>query len=253
MKTKICILSLLLIGAIQFSSKAQQVYAISSGEMIFSQNQTSFTSAFLQQYPKAELASSNVRFTTFFHFGQYVHYDLNDKFGLYSGLAFRNIGMITDENLPQTVSTEGGEVSYNHYKLIRRQYTLGVPLALKFGSFSKNFYVYGGAEYEMAFHFKEKYWADNYDRSGPKTKTTAWFGNQTQTFLPSVFAGVQLPKGFNLKFTYFLNDFLNSGYTKSQNSQDGEIFNVSDLSRYKESQIFQFSLGWQLRTFNVVK
>ena len=71
---------------------------------------------------------------------------------------------------------------------------LGVPLAIKLGSFKNHFYFFGGGEYEMAFHLKEKYWTDSFDRSGPKTKSTEWFSSQTPTFLPSLFAGVQFPR-----------------------------------------------------------
>jgi hypothetical protein len=251
MKSKFFILCVLILGFFKLPAFAQSVYPVTSGEIIFTQNNTSFNSAFLGQYPGASVNSSNVRFTAFFQLGQYWHCDMNDKFGLYSGLAIRNIGMITDEVLPQTVSDNSSSVIYKNYKLIRRQYTLGVPLALKLGSFDKNFYIFGGGEYEMAFHMKEKYWSDTMDRAGSKTKTTTWFSSQTPTFLPSVFLGVQLPKGINLKFKYYLTDFLNSDYKLAQNSQAGSTFNVSDLTRYKESRIIYFSLCWQFRTLDM--
>lgn len=226
---------------------AQNIYPVTSGEMIFSQSTTSFTQEFLDQYPDARVAADNVRWTVFFHFGQYLHYDVNDKFGLFSGLGVRNVGMITDEALPQTVS-ESGETPYEDYKIIRRQYLLGIPLAVKFGSFDKHFYFYGGAEYELAFAFKEKYWTGSFNRDDSKTKTTKWFANQTPTFIPSLFAGVQLPGGVNLKFRYYLTDFLDPDYKVSSNSNEGSSFSVSDLSRYKESQIFYLSVSWQFNT-----
>jgi hypothetical protein len=244
-------LYLVLISVVLFSIPgiAQNIYPVTSGEMIFSQSSTSFTQEFMSQYPSARLASDNVRFTVFFHIGQYIHYDVNDKFGLFSGLAIRNVGMITDEALPQTVSNDGGaSVPYEDYKIVRRQYMLGVPLAFKFGSFSKHFYIYGGGEYELAFVFKEKYWTGSFDRSDAKTKSTNWFGNQTPTFIPSLFAGVQLPYGLNLKFKYYMTDFLDNGYMISSNTQEGHAFNVSDLSRYEKSQVFYFSLCWQFDT-----
>lgn len=242
MEKKIFILCFLLLGFFNLKVMAQEFYPVTSGELIFSQNTASFTQAFQTQYPGASLASNNVRFTAVIQFGQYFHYDVTDKFGLYSGLALRNIGMITDEILPQTVNS----TLYKNFKLIRRQYTLGIPLALKLGTFSKNFYLYGGGEIEMAFAFKEKYWSDSMDRSGVKTKSTTWFGDQTPIMLPSLFGGIQLPKGINLKFKYYLDNFLNSGYSKSQNA--GATYNVSDLSRYQDSQIFYFSLCWQMKT-----
>jgi hypothetical protein len=227
---------------------AQNFYPVTSGEIIFSQSQSSFTQEFLTQYPDASLAANNVRFTLFFHLGQYFHYDFNDKIGLFSGLAVRNVGMITDETLPQTVTTTGAAVPYEDFKIIRRQYMLGVPIALKFGSFKNHLYFFAGGEYELAFVLKEKYWTGAYSRDGDKTKNVKWFSNQTPTFLPSLFAGVQLPGGINLKFKYYLTDFLNTDYKVSGNTQEGSTFDLSDLSRYKESQIFYFSVCWQFNT-----
>jgi len=247
MKHKICLIyiTILLTG---IPGMAQNFYPVTSGEIIFSQSQSSFTQEFLTQYPDASLAANNVRFTLFFHLGQYFHYDFNDRIGLFSGLAVRNVGMITDETLPQTVTTTGASVPYEDFKIIRRQYMLGVPLALKFGSFKNHFYLFAGGEYELAFVLKEKYWTGSYSRDGTKTKNVKWFSNQTPTFLPSLFAGVQLPGGINLKFKYYLTDFLNTDYKVSGNTQEGSTFDLSDLSRYKESQIFYFSICWQFNT-----
>lgn len=239
---------LILIGVLCVPLNAQKLYPVTSGEIIFSQSQSSFTQEFMDQYPGANLAANNVRFTLFFHLGQYIHYDFNDKFGLFSGLGIRNVGMITDETLPQTVTSSGAEVLYNDQKIIRRQYMLGLPLAFKVGSFDKHLYFFGGGEIEMAFHLKEKYWTGSFERSGSKTKNTKWFSNQTPTFLPSVFAGVQFPGGVNLRFKYYLTNFLNNEYTDSSNSQEGAIFSVSDLSRYQESQVFYVSVCWQFNT-----
>ena len=224
---------------------SQKVYPVTSGEIIFSQSQASFTQEFLTQYPGAALQANNVRFTVFFHLGQYIHYDFNNKVGLYSGLAIRNVGMITDETLPQTVGTAD---AYDDFKIIRRQYMLGVPLAIKFGSFKDHFYVFGGGEYELAFVMKEKYWTGSFDRDGAKTKNVKWFSNQTPTFLPSLFAGIQLPRGINIKFKYYMTDFLNTGYKISSNNNPGTSYNLSDLSRYQESQIYYVSVCWQFNT-----
>jgi hypothetical protein len=199
-------------------------------------------------YPVTSLVNNNVRFTAFFHLGEYIHCDFNNNIGLFSGLAVRNVGIITDEKLPQTVSTTGEDVLYMSYNIIRRQYMLGVPVALKIGSFKDHVYFFGGGEYEMAFHFKEKYWTDSYDRSGVKSKSTEWFSNATPTFLPSVFAGVQFSGGVNLKFKYYLTDFLNTSHKVGNNTQNGSTYNLSDLSRYESSQIIYFSLCWQFNT-----
>ena len=252
MKTKLYVLAIISLGLINIPAMAQKLYTVTSGEIIFSQSQASFTQAFMDKYNGANLASNNVRFTCFLHIGQYVHYDFTNSIGMFSGLAIRNIGMITDETLPQQVANGAGEVPYEEYKIIRRQYTLGVPLAFKIGDFNKHFYFFGGGEYEMAFHFKEKYWTGTFDRSGSKTKDTEWFSSQTPTFIPSLFAGIQFPYGLNLKFKYYLNDFLDSSYKGNGNNVAGATFDVSDQSRYKESKMFYFSLCWQFNTGDFV-
>jgi hypothetical protein len=248
MKTKFYLI-LILFGLISLPMMSQHVYPVTSGELIFSQSQATFTQAFLTQYPGASLANNNVRFTAFLHIGQYIHCDFTNNIGFFTGLAIRNVGMITDETLPKTVSETGGaSVPYTNYNVIRRQYMLGVPLAIKLGSFKDHVFFFAGGEYEVAFHLKEKYWTDSFDRSGPKTKQTEWFSSQTPTFLPSVFAGIQFPGGINLKFKYYLTDFLNTDYKISGNSQEGNTFSISDLTRYESSQVFYFSLCWQFDT-----
>lgn len=248
MKARLYLLILILPGIINLPAIGQHVYPVTSGEIIFSQSKATFTQAFMDQYPGASLSGNNVRFTAFFHLGQYIHCDFTNNIGFFSGIAVRNVGMITNETLPQTVSTTGATVPYTNFNVVRRQYMLGVPLAIKVGSFNDHVYFFGGGEYEMAFHLKEKFWTDSFDRSGSKTKSMEWFSSQTPTFLPSVFAGVQFPGGINLKFKYYLTDFLNTDYKVSSNSQDGHTFNLSDLTRYESSQIFYFSICWQFDT-----
>lgn len=221
------------------------IHSYSSGEIIFSQSDASFTQEFKETYSEAQVISNNVRFTAFFHIGQYWHFDFSDNIGLISGVGIRNIGMITDERLPVFVTDGLVPVTYLDYKIIRRQYMLGVPLMLKLGSFNKHFYFFGGAEMEFAFHFKQKYWTGTTDRSGDKTKSTEWFSNRTQNFLPSVVGGVQLPGGLNVRFKYYLTDFLNHDYSVAANSQAGSTFNVGDLTRYETSQLFYVSICWQ--------
>lgn len=213
---------------------AQNVYPISSGEIIFSTGTTEFTDQYLEQFPGAQVSGNPLRFTMAFHFTQYWHVDFGNNVGVFMGLGIKNIGMISDE-----VLYNGSLGDYHNYKIIRRVYTGGIPLALKLGSFNNNLYIFGGGEIEFPIHFKEKYW-DSQDRSGSKTKTTSWFGSQTESFMPSVIAGFQFPGGFNLKFKYYLNDFLNHDYT------DNNF--VSDLTRYKKSELWNVSLSWQFNT-----
>lgn len=209
--------------------------------MIFSNGTVEFTDAYLQQFPQAEVSGVPLRYTMVFHLSQYWHFDFTEKVGFYTGVGVKNVGIISNEVL---YNPTPGIESYKPYKIVRRLYTGGIPIAAKFGSFADNLYVFGGVEFEFAMHYKEKYW-NSHDRSGSKTKRTEWFANETETVLPSFIAGVQLPRGVNLKFKYYFNDFLDHSNTSTNF--------VSDLSRYKKSQVWYISLSWQFNTAYLFK
>ena len=199
---------------------AQNIYPISSGELLF-------------QFGDVELTNSNVtnepvRFTMFLHLGQYWHFDIGDHIGFYTGTALRNVGFIYDEDIPQ--------------KTVRRSYMVGIPLALKLGSFKNHIYIFGGGEYELLFHYKGKRWYSN-DREGKKIKDREWFSDKTELFVPSFFAGIQFPGGVNLKFKYYLGDFLNLDYVGYDLGNNNVAF-----SDYTRLNLFYISLSWQFRT-----
>jgi hypothetical protein len=215
LNSKNYVICLLILGIFIVPAQAQKVYTVTSIEIINGSNESYFNSSFLNSYPGAKLTSSNDRFTVFFNVGKYIQYDAGDHVGFYSGLAIRNVGMITDETLPQTVSLRNQIVSYNNYNIVKRYYLLGIPLAIKLDWFKKYEYVYfyAGGEYELILNYKEKYWTETFHRSGPKIKSSTWFGTQTPTFLPSVFAGYRFFCGVSMKVTYYLTNFLNNGFT----------------------------------------
>jgi hypothetical protein len=219
MKKAVIVLSAILILALS-NIKAQNFYPISSGELLF-------------QFGDVELANSNVtkepmRFTFFLHLGQYWHLDIGNYLGFYTGTALRNVGFIYDEDIPQ--------------KTVRRAYTLGVPLALKLGSFKNHIYIFGGGEYEMLFHYKGKRWYSN-ERDGSKIRDKELFSDKTELFIPSVFAGIQFPGGVNLKFKYYLGDFLNLDYVGNDLGNTNVAF-----SDFTKQNLFYISLSWQFRT-----
>ncbi len=213
-----------IVTSISFAKAQSDLYTVTSGELIFGW-------ADVEQNIGGQNQSvrGNMRFTLFFHLGQYVHYDFSNNFGLYSGGAIRNVGFITEDT------------DLDLEKEKHRSYSLGIPLAVKFGAFDKHFYFFGGAEYELMFHYKYKWW-----EGGTKYKTSEWFSDRTNLFMPSVFAGVQFPKGLNVKFRYYLDDFLNSNYKKGNDPRN-------DYSRYKKTQMFHVSVCWQFRTKEIWK
>jgi hypothetical protein len=202
--------SMLLLVVITAGAKAQDVYTITSGELLFQ-------SGTIEK--SGEAVNTNLRFTLWFHLGEYVHLDVTNNIGFFTGLGVRNVGFITEEN---------------DIKTKYRSYMLGAPIALKLGSFKDKFFIYGGAEYEWMFHFKQKTFVDD-----QKVKYTEWFSNRTPHFIPSVFAGIQFPYGLNVKFKYYLQDFLNHDY---QGSGD-----YSDYTAFSKTQVWYFSVSYQIR------
>ncbi len=216
-----------------------QVYSISTGELLFQWGEISFTDEYQKDNPLEEQLNSPMRFTCFFHLSQNIHIDFNDRFGIYSGLAVRNVGLTSNERL---IKDDG---TLQNYKILRRSYNLGVPLAIKLGSFDNHAYIFVGGEIELQFHYKEKYW-DSHNRSGSKTKYTEWFGDQTNRFVTAGFLGFQFPGGYNLKFKYYFTDFLNHDYKDANNS-------IRDLRRYASSNIMYVSVSRQFRTERIFK
>ncbi len=135
--------------------------------------------------------SNIVRFSAFLHLGGQLHIDFNPHLGFYTGLSLRNIGIITRLN--------------DSVKIKQRVYTVGIPLALKFGNMAGTYFAVG-VEGELAIAYKQKVFENN-----EKSKTNIWFSDRTNTFLPSAFAELRTKRGGYLKFGYYLSDFLRSG------------------------------------------
>jgi hypothetical protein len=210
------IVAILMVASFITAAHAQDVYTVTGTELLFQSGKIEKNGADV---------NTNMRFTLFFHLGEYVHFDMGNYVGLYTGVGVRNVGFITDEDAIKT--------KY-------RSYMLGAPLALKLGSFRDGFYVYGGGEYEWMFHFKQKTFVDD-----QKTKYSEWFSNRTPDFIPSVFAGIQFPYGFNVKFKYYLKDFLNHDY---QGKDD-----YSDYTVFTRTQVWYISVSFQIRNSKMME
>ncbi len=250
MKKITAILGLVLcMGFAQNTYSQTNAYTTSGMELIFSWGQLEYTNAYKTAYNQASIVSQPVRFTLFFHFQQFYHLDFNNNIGFFTGVGMRNIGMISDEVLPENYQDNPNNATYFNAKIIRRTYTLGVPLAIKLGSFKDHLHVYAGGEMEWAFHMKEKWW-DGHSRSGTKTKRTDWWPSDITTFLPSVFVGIQFPGGANLKFRYYLEDFLNAGTPEYTATNRADV--VSDLTKYKQSNMLYVSLSYQIKTGKII-
>ncbi len=176
--------AIFLVSLISFGQK--KTYTTTGGEIIFS-----FADIKLNGLD----VSNTIRFSPFFNIQTQVHRDLTDKFGLLTGFNLRNVGFIYDD--PYVKGT--------YYKV--RNYTIGIPLGIKFGNMDGK-YIFAGYELEMPFNYKEKTFV--YDE---KSKFDEWFSNRTPTFYSSLFLGVNLVEGAQIKFKYYLTNWFNKDFT----------------------------------------
>lgn len=171
-----------------------------------------------------------VRFSPVVNFQVMVNKDLNEKFGVFTGFALRNVGFIWDD--PNNVN----------YRYKFRTYSIGLPVGIKIGNMNGAF-VYGGYEIEMPINYKQKLFIDE----KKVDKFNVWFSNRVPNFHHTVFAGFQFYRGMNLKFKYYLtnfhnrdfvaNDLVNGGTFKPYENLDSNIFYISlnfSLFRNKE-------------------
>lgn len=193
----------------------QIVYRTSGGEII-----SSFGDMIT---PSGADLSNGSRVSMAFHFHENRHIDLNNNFGLFTGIALRNVGF---------TSVEDG------IRVKRRIYSLGIPAAVKLGNFRENLFAFGGVEGELALNYKEKRFRD-----GRKIeKFNEWFSGRTSPFLPSMFAGIQFQEGLNVRFKVYLDDFLNKNFVEESS--------LNAVRPYEniESNLFYFSLTYEFET-----
>jgi hypothetical protein len=179
----------LILGFSYLSFAQTKSYPSSSGEMIFS---------FAKINKEGNDVSSNLRWSPVFNWQIYSNHDFSQHVGSFYGLAMRNVGFIYEVPNSDTLKKF-------------RTYNIGIPLGIKVGNLAKGFFLYGGYEFEMPFHYKEKTFV-NEDK---KDKIAVWFSNRTEWYTQSVFAGINFPRGVNLKFKYYLNNFFNQNYTET--------------------------------------
>lgn len=209
-KMRLILLSLLIFQTGIIS--AQKFYRTSGGELIFSRpvNNSPF-----------ENTSARLRFSAFFHFNNNYHFNFSKSVGFYSGISVSNIGFIY----------KNGDTIYK-----KRAYTLGIPLALKFGKLENNNFLFAGGQIELPFHYKQKKMVENH-----KEKYNAFFDSRVNIILPSLFAGIQFSDGYCFKFRIYLTDFLNKEFS-------GNDFGSKVDYKNTDSQLFLLSLSYNLKS-----
>lgn len=215
MKTIVTFLALNILMVVSAFSQYSKPYYSVGGEMIFS---------WADMTDQGQEANSLMRWAPVFNLQSFVNSDMSPHFGIFSGLAIRNVGYIYDNYRDP--------VTDNIYKKKFRTYNLAIPAGIKIGNLSKMFF-YGGYEIEFPFVYKEK----TFDDGDKIDKITGWFSNRTESFQHGVLAGIQFPEGINLKFKYYFSEFHNQDFTDSAgNKPYGGL----------ESHVFYFSLSYAM-------
>lgn len=194
--------------------KTTKIYNSFSSEMIFS-----FAKIDNQGYDQGNI----MRWTTAINLQSMLNIDFNKYFGLFTGLAVRNVGFIYENPLDQYDT-----------KFKYRTYNLGIPVGFKIGKLDKMLF-FAGYEVEFPFVYKEKSFVDE----AKEDKTVIWFSDRVEPVQSSLLAGIQFPYGATLKFKYYLTNFHNRDFVSSVDGSKPYDF---------KSNIFYFSLAWNLFT-----
>jgi len=197
LKTIICLALLSISFTIQGFSQSKEnkskAYVTTGGELIFS---------FANVEQKGNNEGSTMRFSPVINLQVMVNKDMSKSFGLFTGVALRNVGYITKDYIDPSDDLS--------YKKKFRSYNLGIPLGFKVGNLDKAFF-YGGYEVELAVAYKEK----TYEDGDKIDKITGWFTDRQEIFQHGLLAGIQFRCGGNLKFKYYLSEFHNRDYTNN--------------------------------------
>jgi hypothetical protein len=209
------------------------VFCLTLALTAFSQNKTYFSSGGEMIFSFASIddhgskEGSVLRWSPVFNIQSMVNLDMSQRFGLFSGLAIRNVGFIYDHYTPPSAA-KGMQEGSTTFKEKFRTYNLGIPVGFKIGNMNKMF-LYAGYEVEFPFHFKEK----RFDGGDKIQKTTGWFSNRVEQFQHGFLVGVQFPYGMNLKFKYYLSSFLNQDFVDGSGQKPYEGL---------DAHVFYFSL-----------
>jgi hypothetical protein len=190
-------LILIITGGLTFQATSQvKVYASVGPEIIFS---------FAEIEDPVRNGYNIMRFAPWLNITVNGNVDFGEHFGLTFGGAFRNVGFIYDYNDTAAGSNLAIRKKY-------RNYVFALPIGFKVGKMN-SWLFYGGYEIEFPFAYKEKTFINN-----TKTKIVEWFTPRVPAYYNSVYAGVQFPHGFSLKFKYYFSEFFNQNYQASDGS-----------------------------------
>lgn len=213
----------------EWSRSRDNFYVSSGGEMIFSWANTSHPTS---------TDGTVLRWSPVFNFQSFLNYDFGNAFGIMGGLAIRNVGYIYHFN----------DVNEVEFRKKFRTYNLGIPVGIKIGNMN-GWHIYGGYEFELPFHYKEKTFDEDNSKLNGQT-ITSWFSDRHQSTMHALYAGIQMKEGMNLKFKYYLTEFHNQGFTTTTGNEYAPSGDPNQPYRGLESNVFYIAITWNLSKKN---
>jgi hypothetical protein len=161
---------------------------------------------------------SVARFTTFFHLGLTLNYNMTRNIGAFTGIDVKNIGII----------------EHNGNVLKHRTYNVGVPVGIKIGNMMpRKFYCFLGGGVDFPVNYKEK----SFSIRASKDKFYEWFSHRTPFVTPYVFAGISY-YNITLKAQYYPVGFFNQDYVDGNGDKPYAGYDV---------HIYMLSMGYIVR------
>ena len=192
----------------------------------------------------------NLRWSPVLNLAWHYNYDISNLLGFNIGIGIRNVGFIAKAD-PVNIEVDGEvikvgmDIEDNDIDRVKyRNYNLGIPIGFKVGRLDhkRPLFLFAGYEIEFPFHYKEK----EFDGNDKLRKRTDWFSPKTNNFQQAAFVGFQLPKGFSLKFKYYLTNFFDSNFEEFV-EVDGVDVSATTRSKPFENfnaQVYYMSLAW---------
>lgn len=196
MKKHIIFIALLCCSLFSFGqTNTKKIYFTNAPELTF-------------QLAQMEIANNDIsnglRVTYLLNLPYTVHLNCGKYFGFMPSFNIKNIGLKTKNEQIDTIE---------YAKIKRCMITTGASLAIKFGMLQKGLWAYTGAGIDIPLLYRQKKYEPS--KNNRVIKESDWFCKATENYIPSAFAGIQLPKGLNLKATYYFQDLLNNTYNGS--------------------------------------
>ncbi|MCQ2605519.1 MAG: hypothetical protein MJ204_03120 [Bacteroidales bacterium] len=175
-------------------------------------------------------ADKGIRTTYLLNIPYTMHINCGKYFGFMPSLNIKNIGF----------KTKNEQIDSIEYAKVKRSLiTTGASLAIKFGLLQKGLWGYIGGGIDLSLLYRQKKYEPS--KNNKVIKESAWLSDATETWIPSLYVGIQLPEGLNIKFAYYYQDLLNKQYNGS----------LGDFTNITKSQLFTISASIVIPDFKL--